>query len=138
MSKILARGFGARQAGRPIFVRARRLCLAFPETTEKTSWGHPNFRAGKKTFCALEIFDGRPSIAFRLSRADVNRAVRSTRFFVTPYGRGLWASMWLDGHVNWKAVEAVLERSYRLVATKRLTGILDSTARRRSHRAGRG
>lgn len=131
MSKILTLDAAARQAGRPVFVRARRLCLAFPETTEKTSWGHPNFRAGRKTFCAFEIFGGRPSIAFRLSRADATRAIRSHRFFVTPYGRGQWASMWVDGNVNWKTVEAMLERSYRVVATKRLTGILDSAARRR-------
>lgn len=38
---------------RPVFARARALCLAFPETAETVSWGHPNFRAGKKTFCAM-------------------------------------------------------------------------------------
>jgi hypothetical protein len=42
--------------------------------------------------------------------------------------------MWVDGKVNWKTVEAMLERSYRAVATKRLIGILDSAARRTSAR----
>src|ERR1035438_10452052 len=27
----------------------RALCLSLPETSERTSWGHPNFLAGKKT-----------------------------------------------------------------------------------------
>lgn len=111
---------------RPVYARARRLCLAFPETTERISWGHPNFRAGKKTFCAFEVWRGRPSIVFRLSRPEVGRAVRSRRFFEPPYGRGLWAGMWLDGRVNWKSIASTLERSYRTVATRRQIAVLDT------------
>lgn len=110
---------------RPVFARARRLCLAFPETTETSSWGHPNFRAGRKTFCTFEILNDRPSIAFRLAPADTAAALRRKDFFVTPYGRGLWASAWVDGTVDWKLIESLLERSYRLVASKRLLTALD-------------
>ena len=111
---------------RPVFARARRLCLAFPETTEKQSWGHPNFRAGKKTFCAFEMLTGRPSIAFRLSPADVSRALRRKHFFATPYGRGLWASTWVDGAIDWKLMASLLEQSYRRAANKRMLRVLDS------------
>jgi predicted DNA-binding protein (MmcQ/YjbR family) len=121
---------------RPVFARARRLCLAFPETTETQSWGHPNFRAGKKTFCAFEMLTGRPSIAFRLSPADVERALRRKHFFATPYGRGVWASVWVDGAVDWKVVATLIERSYRLVANKRMLGVLDSGPERRGGAAG--
>jgi predicted DNA-binding protein (MmcQ/YjbR family) len=110
----------------PIFARARRLCLAFPKTVETQSWDHPNFRAGKKTFCTFEMVSGRPSIAFRLSPADVRRTVRRKRFFATPYGRGLWASMWVDGGADWSAVATLLERSYRTVATKGMLRLADS------------
>ena len=44
--------------------RLRALCLSLPETSEASSWGHPNFRAGKKTFVAFERVKGRPSIAW--------------------------------------------------------------------------
>src|SRR5688572_15414683 len=111
---------------RPVFARARRLCLAFPETTEKQSWGHPNFRAGKKTFCAFEMITGRPSIALRLSAADVDRMLRKKGFFRTPYGRGLWASVWVDGAIDWMLMASLLERSYRLVANKRMARVLDA------------
>jgi hypothetical protein len=36
--------------------RLREMCLSFPETKEVSSWGHPNFRAGKKTFATFETF----------------------------------------------------------------------------------
>jgi predicted DNA-binding protein (MmcQ/YjbR family) len=111
---------------RSVFARVRRLCLAFPETAETSSWGHPNFRAGRKTFCALEMVDGRPSIAFRLPPDDVDLLVRRNRFFATPYGRGQWASLWVDAAVSWKLVERLLQRSYRQVANERMRRLLDA------------
>jgi predicted DNA-binding protein (MmcQ/YjbR family) len=110
---------------RPVFDRLRRLCLALPETHETMSWGHPNFRAGRKTFCSFEVIDERPSIAFRLPRADVNRALRRNGFFATPYGRGLWVSRWVDHMVNWVMLSALVEQSYRCVAIKRMRTSLD-------------
>jgi predicted DNA-binding protein (MmcQ/YjbR family) len=111
---------------RPAFARARRLCLALPETVETASWNHPNFRAGKKTFCAFEMVTGRPSIAFRLSPDDVARALRRRHFFATPYGRGVWASVWVDAAIDWKVVASLLERSYRCIAGKRMLAVLDA------------
>jgi len=55
--------------------RIRRLCLALPETSEMLAWGHPVFKAGKKTFAALEPIKGRPSIAVRLDPVDVDLLV---------------------------------------------------------------
>lgn len=123
---------------RPVFARARRLCLSFPEATEKTAWGHPGFRAGKKMFCAFEMVGGRPSIAFRLPRGEVNRMLRQhTRLVASPYGRGLWISVWVDGPIDWKLVEGAIVRSYRAVATKRLIGLLGSEEAGRAGRAGK-
>jgi predicted DNA-binding protein (MmcQ/YjbR family) len=111
---------------RPVFARARRLCLGLPETAETASWGHPNFRAGRKTFCAFEMVNGRPSIALRLSPADVDRMLRRKHFFTTPYGRGLWASVWVDGAIDWKLLASLVECSYRVVANKRMLRVLDA------------
>jgi predicted DNA-binding protein (MmcQ/YjbR family) len=111
--------------------RLRALCLALPETTETATWNHPNFKAGKKTFVAFERVKGRASIAFRLNPGDVERLLRQKQFFATPYGRGLWASVWADGRIDWRAVEDLVERSYRVVALKRMLAVLEGTARRR-------
>ena len=110
---------------RPVVQRLRRLCLALPETSERSSWGHPNFRAGTKTFAAFEVIKGRPSIAFRLPAADVDELLGATGCFLTPYGRGLWVSFWADGRINWTMVERLLDRSYRTVALKRMLSALE-------------
>jgi predicted DNA-binding protein (MmcQ/YjbR family) len=110
---------------RPVVQRLRRLCLALPETTERSSWGHPNFRAGKKTFAAFEMIQQRPSIAFRLPAPEVDNLLKHDGFFVTPYGRGLWVSRWVDGRFNWTQIEQLLHRSYRVVALKRMLAALE-------------
>jgi predicted DNA-binding protein (MmcQ/YjbR family) len=100
--------------------RLRSLCLSLPETSETASWGHPNFKAGKKTFVAFERVKGRASMAFRLEPGEVERLLQRKRFFATPYGRGLWVSVWADSPVDWRAVQDLVVRSYRVVALKRM------------------
>lgn len=107
--------------------RLRGLCLAYPETSETASWGHPNFKAGKKTFVAFEEVKGRQSIAFRLAPQDVERLLTRRQFFVTPYGRGQWVSLWAEGKIDWAAVADLVDRSYRLVALKRMVAALEDS-----------
>jgi predicted DNA-binding protein (MmcQ/YjbR family) len=109
-----------------VYRRARQLCLALPETSERTAWGHPNFRAGSKVFCAFEILKGRPSIAFKLSPAQARKKLRPSQFFATPYGRGSWVSVWVDAAVDWSVVGELVEQSYRGIALKRMLAALDS------------
>ena len=113
---------------RPVFARTRRACLALPETTETSSWDHPNFRAGRKMFCAFEIIRGRPSIAFRLPATDPTFPDDSDRF-PTPYGRGAWTSIWVDEDVGANEISALVARSYRAVANKRMLTALEMRAR---------
>ena len=108
----------------------RSLCLSLPETSEKASWGHPNFRAGKKVFVAFERVKGRASMAFRLDPKEVDQLLVRKEFFVTPYGRGLWVSLWADGRVDWRAVEQLVDRSYRTVALKRMLKALEGQVHR--------
>jgi predicted DNA-binding protein (MmcQ/YjbR family) len=108
--------------------RVRRLCLALPEARETVAWGHPVFKAGPKTFAAIEPVKGRPSIAFRLEPVDVDLLLKRPPFFVTPYGRGLWVSAWADAPLDWPLISSLVERSYRTVALRRMVKALDDDA----------
>lgn len=107
---------------RPVFARARRVCLALPEVTEKAAWGHPTFRVSKKTFVAFEMIKGRPSIAFRLPPARCQELIAEGRAFATPYGRNLWASVWVDEPLDLRTLRALVQASYRTIAPARLVG----------------
>jgi predicted DNA-binding protein (MmcQ/YjbR family) len=100
-----------------------------PGTTETSSWGHPNFRAGDRTFCAFEMIKGRPSLAFKLSAAELDRLLAREDAFATPYGRGRWGSLWVDGRVDWALVRQCVDSSYRSVAKKRMLDLLNGRLR---------
>jgi predicted DNA-binding protein (MmcQ/YjbR family) len=108
--------------------RVRALCLSFPEASEVSQWHHPVFRVRRKGFVAFEEVKERPSIAFRLEPLDVERLLeRKSTFFATPYGRGLWVSVWVDRALNEKLLEKLARQSYRLMAGKRLTALMEAT-----------
>ena len=102
---------------RPVYARLRRLCLSLPGAEEGIAWGHPNFRVDARTFCTFEILRGRPTIAMKASPANVKRLSAHKNFLVTPYGRNVYVSRWLDGSINWRQLEALVKRSYK-IATK--------------------
>jgi len=106
--------------------RFRETCLALPETAETGSWGHPNFRAGKRTFAAFEWIKKRPSLAFNVGADEVDQLLlQGDPFFATPYGQSRWVSMWLTDAIDWAIVEELVERSYRRVALKRMIAALE-------------
>lgn len=106
--------------------RVRRLCLELPEARETVAWGHPVFKAGAKTFATIEPVKGRQSIAFRLDPVDVDLLLKRRPFFPTPYGRGLWVSAWADAALDWILIGNLVERSYRIVALRRMLKALDA------------
>jgi len=125
---------GGSKTGSRAADRVRRLCLALPETSERSAWGHPVFKAGTKTFAAIEPVEGRLSIAFRLEPLDVDLLLTRRSFFVTPYGRGQWVSIWADAALDWPLITRLVERSYRVVALQRMLKTLDGAGHARSSR----
>lgn len=113
--------------------RFRKLCLSLPEAVEVEAWGHPNFRAGKKTFSVFEFYKERPCIAVKMGTAQQAVFLDDERFFETPYiGKHGWVSLWVDGRVDWTLIEDLVLTSYRLVAPKRMITKLEEDKRRRN------
>ena len=110
-------------------VRLRKLCLAYPETSETDSFGHPNFRAGKRTFATFERIGGRPTLAIRLGAETEAFLMQHRGAFASPYGRGQWVSLPADEAIDWTLVEQLLESAYRGVALRRMLTALDATSR---------
>ena len=107
----------------------RELCLGLPGTTEKATWGdettpgHPTFRVRDRIF-AMAVPDGeRPAFWCKAPAGSQQVLVGADadRFFVPPYvGHKGWVGMRLDRRVDWKEVEAIVRRSYSLVAPRKL------------------
>jgi predicted DNA-binding protein (MmcQ/YjbR family) len=106
-----------RAAGPSPLARLRRICRRLPEVSETVSWGHPNFRVGRQTFCVLEPYRGHLTLVLKPDPVHRSELLEDERFFVTPYiGTRGWVSMILDGRPSWKRIEALVRESYAEVA----------------------
>jgi predicted DNA-binding protein (MmcQ/YjbR family) len=117
--------------------RLRRLCLALPGTCETPTWGHPNFRAGKKIFAAFHADSaGSPCIWLKLGplASDVTRG--DPRFSPSRHGAHRWGGLRADLPLDWSRVRELVLGSYRLTAARALVRELDGIdAKPRSRRA---
>jgi predicted DNA-binding protein (MmcQ/YjbR family) len=124
--------------------RLRRLCLALPDSCETPTWGHPNFRAGKKIFAAFHADSaGSPCIWLKLGpfASDITRG--DPRFSPSRHGAHRWGGLRADLPLDWELVRELVRGSYRLTAAKALVRELDGpegkprSRRARTTRAGR-
>ena len=103
--------------------RLRAICLALPEAVEET-WGDPTFRVRDRIFALVRHGDGRLSFWCKAPEGSQMVLVGADpdRFFVPPYvGHKGWVGVQLDPEPDWAEVAALVRRSYRLIAPKRLS-----------------
>jgi hypothetical protein len=122
---------------RDLLGRLRKICLAFPEVTERPSHGAPTwFVRGKSSFASLwEHGHHRDDFPHLVCAAppgaqEMLVAAEPDRFFRPPYvgGRG-WLGVRLDGEVDWAELAELCEDAYRSVAPTRLLQRLDAGSR---------
>lgn len=107
--------------------RLRAICLALPEAAEKEAWGDPTFRVRDKIFAMEKRGDGRISLWCKAPPGSQMVLVGADpeRFFVPPYvGAKGWVGVRLDNEPDWGEVAALVRRSYRLIAPKRLAALI--------------
>ena len=107
----------------------REICLAFPEATERETWGNQTFRVREKIFAMAGHDTGhwRMSCKARPGMQASLVAARPDRFYVPAYvGPKGWLGIDLGDGVDWDEVADLIEESYRLTAPKRLAAQLDT------------
>jgi predicted DNA-binding protein (MmcQ/YjbR family) len=116
--------------------RLRAICMALPETVEKTSHGEPSWFAGKgKMFAMLDNHHhGAAHVSVWLPAplgAQETLVWRNPqRYFRPPYvGPRGWVGVVLDTKPNWKLVAELVAEAYRLVAHPRLVKKLEAVRR---------
>ena len=112
-----------------VVAHLRRICLAFPESTERPFGGHtaPAFRVRDKLF--VHCHEDGSAFTCKAALGDQGLLVASdpVRFFVPAYvGHRGWVGMRLDGAVDWDEVAELAEDSYRLIAPRALVARWDA------------
>jgi len=70
-----------------ILEKLREICLALPKTSETTTFGHPTFQVGTKTFTVLETYKGVLSICVKVGKNMQPVFLEDDRFYRTPYAQ---------------------------------------------------
>jgi len=112
-------------------VRARAMGL--PHAEETTSHGMPCFGIAKgKKFAWVSVDhhgDGKTALLAKISGPDEQAQLIENddeRYYRPAYFGGDWIGIRLDlGDTDWDAIDAWLQRSWRAVAPKKLTGLMD-------------
>jgi predicted DNA-binding protein (MmcQ/YjbR family) len=107
--------------------RLRAICLALPDAIEMETWGDPTFRVRGKIFAMEKRGEGRISVWCKAPPGSqmVLVGADSDRFFAPPYvGPKGWIGMRLDRNPDWNEAAALVARSYRLIAPKRLVALI--------------
>jgi len=112
--------------------RLRAICLKLSEAAEKETWDLPTFRVRDKIFVMAII--GETPLALWCKAPTGSQAILigadPQRFFVPPYvGHKGWVGMRLGKGVDWREVDALVTRSYRLTAPKRLAALVAGVGR---------
>lgn len=109
----------------------RRLCLSFPEVSERLSHGEPTwFVQDKKTFVMYADHHHDDRLAFWCAAPrDAQETLITAdpeRFFRPPYvGHRGWLGVYLDVPVDWSQIAELVTEAYREVAPKRLRAELE-------------
>jgi phosphoribosylglycinamide formyltransferase-1 len=114
--------------------RTRALALALPEAEERESHGAPGWRAGGKYFAYFnDHHHGTPHIAVLVKTSGPDEmeglieAHPQAYFRPAYYGASGWIGVILNQpEVDWDGVADWLARSWRSVAPKRLTALMDA------------
>jgi len=116
---------------RKFLERLRALCSTYPEVEELHQFGHPAFKAGKKTFAVVYLIEGSLALQLWIGLAAQQPLVKSdSRFRVPAYaGHNGWIDMIPGTNPNWDEIMVLLETSYRNFALKRMLSALNQRLR---------
>ena len=103
-----------------ILIKLREICLSLPKTSETTTFGHPTFQVGTKTFTVLETYQGVLSICVKVGKKMQPVFLEDTRFYRTPYvGQHGWVSLRANTKLDWTEIDELVRGSYELVSAKK-------------------
>jgi phosphoribosylglycinamide formyltransferase-1 len=117
-----------------LVAKVRERALALPQAEETLSHGMPCFGITKgKKFAWVSADhhgDGVTALLAKISGADEQAQLIENdpeRYYRPPYFGDGWVGIRLDlGDTDWNAIEDWLARSWRAVAPKKLTGLMDA------------
>ena len=99
--------------------RLREICMRIPGATETSSWGHANWRVGKKLFAAYEETPAAEVVSFFAGVKNEDEMLEDRRFFLPRYtDHHGWLCLKVDRKTDWTEIREMIVRSHALVTAQ--------------------
>jgi predicted DNA-binding protein (MmcQ/YjbR family) len=113
-----------------IVERVAALCLALPEVTVRVDGWAQSFDIRRRSFCLLAAREGAagqpvPLLVLRAAPAEREALLSTGRPFFPARGGNDRIAVLLTGDTDWAEIRELVTDSYRLLAPKKLTALLD-------------
>jgi hypothetical protein len=118
------------QVPEDIVERVRTLCLALPEVTVRVDGWAQSFDIRRRSFCLLVAREGPagravPLLVLRAEPGDREALLAVGRPFFAPRAGPDRIGVLLIGDPDWEEIRELVTESYRVLAPKKLTALLD-------------
>ena len=113
-----------------IVERVRTLCLALPEVTVRVDGWAQSFDIRRRSFCLLVAREGRtgkpvPLLVLRADPDEREALLSIGRPFFAPRASRDRIGVLLTDDTDWEEIRELVTESYRVLAPKKLTALLD-------------
>jgi predicted DNA-binding protein (MmcQ/YjbR family) len=117
--------------------RVRMLCMALPEVTVRVDYSQTRTRSTahsydirRRSFCLLVAREGRtgnpvPLLVLRADSGEREALLSIGHPFFAPPAGGNRIGVLLTGETDWEEIRELVTDSYRVLAPKKLTALLD-------------
>lgn len=107
--------------GQQILASLRKICLALPEASEGSQFGHPVWRAGKKVFAHASCHGARWRVLFWVGVHAQLLYTDDPRYSIPPYmGHNGWIALDVSKSHSERELRPLVLESYRHFASKRM------------------
>ena len=104
-----------------VLAKLRKICLSYPESSEGSQFGHPVWRAGKKTFALARYAATRLTLCFWVGVDQQGLLTADPRYSIPAYfGHNGWIGLDVAEECDWREVQGLSLQSYRHFALKRM------------------
>lgn len=112
---------------RKVFERLDRFCTGLPESARAAAFGSPIWKAGSKSFAALNHYGDRLTLSVWTGIERQVQLIADPRYRIPAYmGHNGWIELDLERSVDWPEIEGLVLDSYRHFALKRMLQSLDA------------
>jgi predicted DNA-binding protein (MmcQ/YjbR family) len=99
-------------SARAALEKLRRICAAMGNCEERTSFGHPTFRVGGRSFAVIDHYSGTDCLWLLINPRRRSELLRASGWFASPYDPQQKALCYRLDEIDWRRIRPLIRASF--------------------------